>query len=159
MRASLLPLDGGRPIDIQKDVVVIGRQASCDLRLKHKTISKLHCVLVKTDGLMLLRDLGSTNGCQVNGRRVLRAALLPNDVLGLANLRFRVRMGPDEPAGHAKHERTEQLGGVELDDLAGSVEPPQNTPLPIAPLESAAPPGAAPEKFEASFDQLFPRDE
>ena len=57
----------------------------------------MHCVLVKTDGLLLLRDLGSTNGTRVNGQRVRRAALLPNDQLYIANYKFRVYLGPDAP--------------------------------------------------------------
>ena len=96
MRAQLLPLDGGSPVEITKDLVVVGRKPECDLRLEHKSVSKMHCVLVKTDGLLLLRDLGSTNGTRVNGTRVRRAALLPNDQLAIANYKFRVHLGPDE---------------------------------------------------------------
>src|ERR1700741_995466 len=88
MRAQLVPLDGGAPIDIVKDMVVVGRKEDCDLRLDHKSVSKMHCVIVKTDGLLLLRDLGSTNGTRVNGQRVRRAALLPNDALAVANMKF-----------------------------------------------------------------------
>jgi pSer/pThr/pTyr-binding forkhead associated (FHA) protein len=97
MRAQLLPLDGSDPVDITKDLVVVGRKEECDLRLEHKSVSKMHCVIVKTDGLLLLRDLGSTNGTRVNGTRVRRAALLPNDQLTIANYKFRVHLGPDEP--------------------------------------------------------------
>src|SRR5262245_64531411 len=79
MRAQLVPLDGGPPIEIAKDLTLVGRKEDCDLRLDHKSVSKMHCVIVKTDGLLLLRDLGSTNGTRVNGQRVRRAALLPND--------------------------------------------------------------------------------
>src|SRR5436305_13304266 len=97
MRAQLVPLDGGPPIDIAKDLVVVGRKEECDLRLDHKSVSKMHCVLVRTDGLLLLRDLGSTNGTRVNGQRVRRAALLPNDHLSIAGFKFRVYLGPAEP--------------------------------------------------------------
>src|SRR5436305_12861247 len=90
MRAQLLPLDGGAPVEVAKEMMLIGRQEDCDLRLDHKSVSKMHCVLVKTDGLLLLRDLGSTNGTRVNGVRVRRAALLPNDKLSVANFHFRV---------------------------------------------------------------------
>src|SRR5213594_305021 len=93
MRAQLQPLDGGPPFDIVKDLIVVGRKEDCDLRLEHKSVSKLHCVIVKTDGLLLLRDLGSTNGTRVNGTRVRRAALLPNDKLSVANFHFRVLFG------------------------------------------------------------------
>ena len=96
MQAQLVPLDGGSPIDITKDLTVVGRKEDCDLRLNHKSVSKMHCVIVKTDGLLLLRDLGSTNGTRVNGQRVRRAALLPNDQLTIAHFKFRVHLGPDQ---------------------------------------------------------------
>src|SRR5271155_4573306 len=95
MRAQLLPLDGGQAIEILKDLIVVGRKEECDLRLDHKSVSKLHCVLVKTDGVLLLRDLGSTNGTRVNGQRVRRAALLPNDTLSIANLKYTVKFGAE----------------------------------------------------------------
>ena len=97
MRAQLVPVDGGEPVEIVKDLTVVGRKEDCDLRLDHKSVSKMHCVLVKTDGLLLVRDLGSTNGTRVNGARVRRAALLPNDQLSIANYKFRVYLGPDVP--------------------------------------------------------------
>src|ERR1700689_4668076 len=93
MRAQLLPLDGGTPVEVAKEMTLIGRQDDCDVRLDHKSVSKIHCVIVKTDGLLLLRDLGRTNGTRVNGTRVRRAALLPNDKLSVANFHFRVLFG------------------------------------------------------------------
>ena len=62
MRAQLLPLDGSSAIEIGKDLLVVGRHEDCDLRLEHKSVSKIHCVIIKTDGLLMLRNLGSTNG-------------------------------------------------------------------------------------------------
>jgi len=110
MRAQLVPVDGGAPIEIVKDLVVIGRKEDCDVRLEHKSVSKLHCVVVKTDGLLLLRDLGSTNGTRVNGTRVRRAALLPNDQVAIAHFKFRIFLGPDEPAPPVRtHEHTQAL--------------------------------------------------
>ncbi len=118
MRAQLVPIDGGSPIDIVKDLVVVGRKEDCDLRLEHKSVSKMHCVIVKTDGLLLLRDLGSTNGTRVNGTRVRRAALLPNDQVSIAHFKFRVYLGPDEPAVPVQpHEHTQALNQRELAQL------------------------------------------
>src|SRR6478752_5006859 len=117
MRAQLLPLDGGAPIEINKDLVVVGRKEDCDVRLDHKSVSKMHCVLVKTDGLLLLRDLGSTNGTRVNGTRVRRACLLPNDQVSIAHYKFRVYLGPDVlPVSHAC-EHTQHLDSQEVAQL------------------------------------------
>ena len=58
MRARLVPADGGTPIDLTKDLTLFGRDEDCDVRLDSKGVSKLHCVVVVTDGLLLLRDLG-----------------------------------------------------------------------------------------------------
>src|SRR5947209_12234996 len=103
MRAQLMPLEGGSPVEIVKDLTIVGRKEECDLRLEHKSVSKMHCVIVKTDGLLLLRDLGSTNGTRVNGTRVRRAALLPNDQVSIAHFTFRVYLGPDEPEPVSPH--------------------------------------------------------
>jgi pSer/pThr/pTyr-binding forkhead associated (FHA) protein len=92
MRAQLVPLDGGADsIEIDKDLTLVGRKEDCDLRLDHKSVSKMHCIIVKTDGLLLVRDLGSTNGTRVNDLPVQReAALRDGDVLGIGNVRLKV---------------------------------------------------------------------
>jgi len=95
MHARLVSVDGGPPVDLEKDLSLVGRDEDCDVQLDHKSVSKQHCVLVKTDGLILVRDLGSTNGTRVNGQRIRRAALLPNDTLSVANLKFTVKFGAE----------------------------------------------------------------
>ncbi len=109
MRARLIPVDGGPALDLVKDLTLVGRDEGCDLFIDHKSVSKQHCVLVKTEGLVLVRDLGSTNGTRVNGQRVRRAALLPNDNLAIANFKYNVKFGegadaPKEPENGKKKE-------------------------------------------------------
>lgn len=135
MRARLVPVDGGASIDLVKDLTLLGRDEDCDVRLEPKSISKLHCVIAKTDGLLLIRDLGSTNGTRINGQRVRRAALLPNDTLSVANLKYRVMFGADlepEPIpvvkDSKKHDRM-------------PVHPLQRNALPDVYPEQKTPPG------------------
>jgi hypothetical protein len=97
MRAQLIPLDGGPPVEIIKDLTLVGRRADCDLRLPQPGVSRIHCVLARTDGLLLLRDLGSTNGTHVNGEPARRAALLPHDHLAIASVAYRIYLGPGTP--------------------------------------------------------------
>ena len=139
MRAQLIPLEGKGTIDIVKEMTVVGRKEDCDVRLDHKSISKLHCVIVKTDGLLLVRDLGSTNGTRVNGTRVRRAALLPNDNVNIASFRFKVYLGPGEPPAALAHEHTQQLDPKEVARLlkkpeAPSVEEDSSGELPALPV-------------------------
>jgi pSer/pThr/pTyr-binding forkhead associated (FHA) protein len=122
MRARLVSADGGPSIDLTKDMTLFGRDEDCDVRLDHKSISKLHCVIVKTDGVLLLRDLGSTNGTRVNGQRVRRAALLPNDTLSIANLKYTVKFGielenEDAAEKQAKKDSAAQLRRNALPDV------------------------------------------
>ena len=101
-------------------MTVVGRKSGlCDLIVSRNSVSKLHCLLVKTDGLLFVRDLGSTNGTKVNGQRVTRGALLPGDELSLASIRFKVHLGPDKEAveshrGVGLDESTEMINSAEL---------------------------------------------
>lgn len=98
MLAQLIPKQGGPPITLHRPITVIGRSSRlCDLVIDHNNVSKQHCILVKTDGLIYLRDLGSTNGTRVNGQRVIRGALLPGDLLTLSGVSYKVHLGPDPP--------------------------------------------------------------
>ena len=130
MRAQLIPLDGGPPVEITRDLTLVGRKEACDLRLDHKSVSKMHCVIVKTDGLLLLRDLGSTNGTRVNGQRVRRAALLPNDQLTIAGFKFRVHLGPEE-LPQVRNDHTQNLDPEEVAELLRKVKSaPEKAPDP-----------------------------
>lgn len=105
MQAHLIPEGGGEPLVLGRDIVVLGRHSQCDIRLDDTSVSKLHCLFVLSEGMIWVRDLGSTNGTHVNGHRIRRAALLPNDLLEIGRIRFRVVLGPSEekqPAVEAK---------------------------------------------------------
>jgi pSer/pThr/pTyr-binding forkhead associated (FHA) protein len=150
MIAKLLPLDGSAPISITADVTVVGRKRGlCDLVLSDSSISKVHAVLAKTDGLLFLRDLGSTNGVKVNGQRVVRGALIPGDELAFANVRFRVHLGPGKPeVGH--HEQTEMLSGGN-----GELAQPEREALDAL---SAAPPNSGIDMSSDSDVRLLTED-
>lgn len=152
MRVRLVPMEGGTPIEIAKDLLLVGRKEDCDIRLEHKSVSKLHCVVVKAEGLLLLRDLGSTNGTRVNGQRVRRAALLPNDQLQLASLRFSVQVVADDPSP-APDEFTQQLDGKEMARLIEKAEKPgdldSDSDMDVPVVRTNALPDAYPEAVSA----------
>jgi len=112
MHARLVAADGGEPIPLKKDLTVIGRQRGvCDVLIEQSVVSKVHCLIVKTDGLLLVRDLASTNGTIVNGQRVTRGALLPGDQLAFGSVRFEVQFGARhlDNAERLHEERTEAM--------------------------------------------------
>jgi pSer/pThr/pTyr-binding forkhead associated (FHA) protein len=63
-----------------------------------------------------LRDLGSTNGTRVNGTRVRRAALLPNDKLSVANFHFRIVFGAALDAAN-QTDQTQRIDPKDLDRI------------------------------------------
>jgi hypothetical protein len=96
MKAELVPENGDPPIPIVRDVTIVGRREYCDVVINHHSLSKRHCVLVKTDGLLVIRDLATTNGTKVKGQKVRWAALLPDDRISLGAYKLRVYLGPDD---------------------------------------------------------------
>src|SRR3954447_1509600 len=105
MKAELVPENGDPPIPIDRDLMVIGRREYCDIVIDHSSLSKRHCVLVKTDGLLVIRDLISTNGTKVKGQKVRWAALLPDDRITLGSYKIRVYLGPDNVPGPSELHR------------------------------------------------------
>ncbi|MET9146924.1 DUF1707 and FHA domain-containing protein [Streptomyces sp. NPDC004042] len=81
----LLPhADSGCPLRI-------GRDPANGLRLNHETVSRTHAELRHQSGLWVLRDLGSTNGTTVNGRRVTGAAVVrEGDQVGFGQVSYRL---------------------------------------------------------------------
>jgi predicted component of type VI protein secretion system len=96
MKAELVPDNGDPPIPILRDLTVVGRREYADIVIDHASLSKRHCLLVKTDGLLIIRDLITTNGTKVKGQRIRWAALLPDDRVTLGEYKMRVYLGPDD---------------------------------------------------------------
>ncbi len=84
---------------------LIGRRQDLPLSLACKTVSTVHAEITEVGASLVLRDLGSTNGTYVNGRRVKEpVALAEDDLVQFANLPFRVRMQSTEDSPHTVHE-------------------------------------------------------
>jgi predicted component of type VI protein secretion system len=105
MKAELVPENGDPPIPILRDVTVVGRHADCDVVINEASLSKRHCVFVKTDGLLVIRDLATTNGTKVKGQKVRWAALLPEDKISLGGYKLRVYLGSDEMPSPSEQRR------------------------------------------------------
>ena len=72
-------------------VTSLGRHDDCLIRVRSSQVSRRHCEIYKHDGTLMIRDLDSSNGTFVNGKRVQgRQALSPGDVLTIGTVTFSV---------------------------------------------------------------------
>jgi hypothetical protein len=154
MKAELVPSNGDQPIPITNDVTVVGRREFCDVQIHFHGLSKRHCILVKTDGLLVARDLATTNGTKVNGQRIRWAALLPNDKLEMGGYKMKVYLGSDDVPSPS--ERTGR-GAAPAPTFAGAIPRPAVRPAaPAAPSRPARPNGPPKGKPAAGFPAPSP---
>ena len=73
-----LSLDG-RTLPLSGPRAVIGRSRECEVRVDDANVSRHHCEVVDEAGGWSVVDLGSTNGTELNGRRIDRAGLSDGD--------------------------------------------------------------------------------
>ena len=66
----------------------IGRNDDCDLQIESPKVSREHAVITRDLTGFTIRDLGSTNGTSVNGRRVDQAELNDGDIVVIADIEF-----------------------------------------------------------------------
>jgi hypothetical protein len=69
----------GQTKRVEKRRVVLGRSRECDIQVEDANVSRRHAELRQEGATYWIVDLDSTNGIEVNGRRVKRAKLEPGD--------------------------------------------------------------------------------
>ena len=79
-----LVFDGTRR-EVKERRVVIGRSRDCDVQLSDANVSRRHAELRQEGASYWIVDLGSTNGMEVNGKRVKRAKLRDGDTITLGS--------------------------------------------------------------------------
>ena len=127
--------EAGRAFDVARDVV-IGRGAMPDVSVADARISRRHAQLVRiATGRHALVDLGSQNGTLLNGKRLVKPALLHSGdrfVLGDVSFRFEDDPAPaaagadPHPAGPSTTGAPRVRGRAGRTSLDG--EPGQNVP-------------------------------
>jgi hypothetical protein len=69
--------------ELTGDRAVLGRSRECDIQIADPNVSRQHAELRREGDGFVIVDLGSTNGIEVNGRRVKRATLEPGDRISI----------------------------------------------------------------------------
>ncbi len=73
-----------KEIPFDKETLTVGRKPDNDIVIDNPAVSGHHCKIVRQADAYFIEDLNSTNGTYVNEKRVMKAGLHPNDVVGLA---------------------------------------------------------------------------
>jgi hypothetical protein len=89
----LVALNEGPEILIDKPMILVGRHPMCDTQLNSIRVSRRHCCMTLVGGELEVKDLGSTNGIQINGHRVVAGRLRPGDELAIAHIRYKLVIG------------------------------------------------------------------
>jgi pSer/pThr/pTyr-binding forkhead associated (FHA) protein len=90
MSAQLIALDYGPNILLDKPILLLGRHLECDIQIDSPKISRRHCCIAQVSDYLVVRDLGSTNGIRINGKRVTEGRLNAGDELTIGNYRYKV---------------------------------------------------------------------
>lgn len=91
--------DAGTIVSLPRGVLTVGRAPACDLRLTDPDVSRQHAAITVTAAGVSVRDLGSTNGTQLDGSPVDAdgSTVLPGQLLRLGDSLLCIA-GADEPA-------------------------------------------------------------
>ena len=124
-------------LKLQDGTTTAGRQDDCHLRIRSSQVSRKHCELFEKHGLLLVKDLGSSNGTFVNGKKIDGQRVMePGDELAIGPITFRVeKIGQPAPPK----------------PVAPAAKSPGDTDLTGAVAEAAA--VAADDDFEIEFDE------
>jgi pSer/pThr/pTyr-binding forkhead associated (FHA) protein len=70
------------------NTTVIGRRHDCDLCIPLKTVSRRHCQLNQNNETLKIRDLGSSGGTFLNGKKIEETTVKPGDYIKIGPLTF-----------------------------------------------------------------------
>ncbi len=81
-----------RDFPVTESKTVLGRRQDCHLRIPTRDISRQHCAVLLDKNKVMAKDLGSSNGTFVNGKRIAEIELKPGDRLRLGPVTFIVQI-------------------------------------------------------------------
>jgi pSer/pThr/pTyr-binding forkhead associated (FHA) protein len=83
-------------IELKPGANRFGRSLNTDIQISHPSVSSVHCEIVDTDGALVVKDLGSTNGTFLDGQPVQEGSLQPGQTLRLGEVE--ISFAPEFPA-------------------------------------------------------------
>ena len=116
MPYRLKPVAEGFDILLDKPIVLVGRHHECDVQILSRKISRKHCCIAQVDDYLVVRDLFSTNGVQINGVRVEEGNLKPGDELTIGHFRYHVSVDAKEDGSGRRKVSAIEPGSMEAKD-------------------------------------------
>jgi pSer/pThr/pTyr-binding forkhead associated (FHA) protein len=106
-------------------VTSIGRHDDCLIRIKSSQVSRRHCEVFEAADKILVRDLGSSNGTFVNGKKIAGEQVLKNgDELTVGGVTLRVaRLGQAAAKAPAGPATPPKAGDTAVVDAIAEQEP------------------------------------
>lgn len=85
-------VEKGKKILLMARVTLVGRAVKCNVQIKDPMVSSVHGEIILENNCYLLKDLDSSNGTLLNGRRIKSSPLKNGDkiTLGSTDLIFTV---------------------------------------------------------------------
>jgi pSer/pThr/pTyr-binding forkhead associated (FHA) protein len=124
MSKLVLTLDGALlgEYPLEKKYVTLGRRASNDIQIDNLAVSGDHARFITVGEETLIEDLESTNGSQINGKKVQKQALRHGDVvaIGKYKLTYHNEAG-NAPAATDGFENTILINAADEDELVEEV--------------------------------------
>jgi hypothetical protein len=87
-----ITLEDGRELHLDRDAMTLGRALDNDVVIADSRVSRHHVQFVLDRGGLLARDMGSTNGTSVAGRKGSEHRLADGDEISLGGYRVRVHL-------------------------------------------------------------------
>lgn len=141
----LVPASGSSPIEITKDLVVLGREPSCDVVVSDGSVSRRHARIEQRGATFFVVDQGSANGSFINGARIAESALEDGQELRLGAINFKVEIEDELGATIAMAPPETVMTPRPVPAPVPAVAPPPPpAPRPPAPLAPPPPPPPAP---------------
>ena len=119
-------LDGdraGEVLPVADRLLRIGRKPGNDIVLADEKTSGVHCEIAPEGDRLVLKDLGSTNGTFLDGKRITEIVLTPGDVVTVGRLRVKFRSEHDStaaPGGESDEFAIRKLDAARLQRRGGS---------------------------------------
>jgi hypothetical protein len=116
------PLNGERWVI--KEAIIIGRDASCDVVIPDRQVSRYHARLTPAPDGIILEDMGSKNGTHCNGLRINDPVMLQDgDLIQIALAQHFVFLSSDAtlPLGPGSAPRGERVGRLHLENRSRRV--------------------------------------